>query len=654
MADTQGLGRWMRSWACGVLILFYCMGCAASPRPAGTGPQAESLEGAGGKPTSANSPPTASSKRADRILGLTAEDRVGETIIRVSGNGPFQDYQFQRAGDDRFSLELGDIATRAKAPVAMPSTDQLTLSVEDGKIAGQGILLLGSLKKPIDHYVVSNVGNDLVVALYLAKQEMHRAEPPMSSPPLGSKPPTPLKKPKKDSSVTTASARTAKPDPVAKSRQMEAQRATEADLTGAGALRKRYTGKPISLDLLDADLRNVLRLIADITGSNIVIEPDVGGKVTLKVENVPWDQVLDMVLSMNDLGKEQSGNVVRIARLSKIKQELTQQAEEIKAKQALLEAAKDMGEITTAYLSVNYAQPSEIAGKIGEVKSEKGKISVDERTSLIIYSDYPARIENARQLMAKLDKATPQVLIEARIVRLSTKAEKDLGIRWRFQSDFGTTGSSHRQANSDFLVNHPTPGDLFKFSYAQLAGALWSIDLQLSALETATQGKILSAPKVLTVNNVKAVISQGTQIPYLSANQASPVSGGATATAATTEFRNAVLELQVTPHITPDRKVRLEMQVTQDKPSGELVQGQPVLDTRKITTELLVDDGNTIVIGGVLEDNDSRSMEGTPGLDRIPILGRLFKNEIVKKDKSEMLIFICPKIVDAGMISQGG
>lgn len=415
-------------------------------------------------------------------------------------------------------------------------------------------------------------------------------------------------------------------------------------------MRKAYTGKPISLDLLDADLRNVLRLLSDVTGMNIVIEPDVSGKVTLKVEHVPWDQVLDMVLAMNDLGKEQVGNVIRIARQSKLKAEWTQQTEEIKAKQELLEAAKDTGEITTVYFTVNYAQPAEIAAKIGEVKSDKGKVSIDERTSLIIYSDYPSRLQAARSLLSRLDKATSQVLIEARIVRLSTTATNSLGIRWSFNYE---SQKGNDQYNSSFQVNHPVPGgDLFRFNYGNLVAPLRKLDMELSALELASQGKVLSAPKILTVNNVKAVITQGTQIPYISANQASPV--GSQGQTATTEFRSAVLELQVTPHITPDRKVRLEINAKQEKPSGQVVQSQPVLDTRSIATELLVDDGNTVVIGGVIEDDESLSMTGTPGLSRIPLLGWLFKKNEVSRNKSEMLIFISPRIIDGATYTYGG
>ncbi|MEM5787577.1 MAG: type IV pilus secretin PilQ, partial [Syntrophobacteraceae bacterium] len=404
------------------------------------------------------------------------------------------------------------------------------------------------------------------------------------------------------------------------------------------AARKQYTGKPISLDLLDADLRNVLRLIADLTGMNIVIEPDVAGKVTLKVEQVPWDQVLDMVLSMNDLGKEQVGNVVRIARQAKLRQEWMQQTEAIRARQELAETTKDLGELSTVYLSVSFAKPAEIAVKIAESKSERGRVAVDERTSLIIYTDYPARIASARQLLARLDRATPQVLIEARIVSLNNEVRKSLGVRFGVST---THPTSQTGTLSNFAINGP-PLDIFSMGFSTLVNkALVSIDLELQALETANELRIMAAPRVLTLDNVKAVISQGVQIPYLKVGDtASGVTG--------TEFKDAVLELQVTPHITPDRKVRMTVEAKQDEPSLTIVgaAGQPGIETRKISTELLVDDGNIIVIGGVIRNRDSQQKTATPGLSNIPILGRLFKSEESEVGRTELLIFISPRIVE--------
>lgn len=409
------------------------------------------------------------------------------------------------------------------------------------------------------------------------------------------------------------------------------------------ALKKQYTGKPISLDLMDADLRNVLRLLSDITGSNIVIEPDVSGRVTLKVEQVPWDQVLDMVLAMNGLGKEQVGNVIRIARQDKLKQEWGRQAEEIRAKQELLEVAKDVGELSTVYLTVNYAQPAEIAAKITENKSERGKVSIDERTSLIIYSDYPARIESARQMLARLDKATSQVLIEARIVTLNSDTSRTLGARLGLRS----TTPPNRAEVQDFQLN-ALSSVVADVAIAQVVGkSLLALDLELAALETANELRIMAAPRVLTMNNVKATISQGTQIPYLAPTTQ-------VSTVLTTEFKDAVLELSVIPHITPDRKVRLEIEAKQDEPSTTVIVGQvPGIDTRKISTELLVDDGNIVVIGGVIRNTNSQVVTRTPGLSNVPLFGWMFRSKDVRILKQELLIFISPKIVEASSPAKG-
>ena len=418
--------------------------------------------------------------------------------------------------------------------------------------------------------------------------------------------------------------------------------------------RRSYTGKPISLDLLDADLRNVLRLLSDLTGTNIVIEPEVTGRVTLKVEQVPWDQVLDMILTMNDLGKEQVGNVIRIAKQGKLRQEWTQQAESIKVKQDLVETSKDLGDLATVYLSVSFAKPAEIAAKLTEAKSERGKVAVDERTSLIIYTDYPARIANARSLLTRLDRATPQVLIEARIVTLDSTSTKSLGFNFGSATTPGLAISSKKGASSStYEVNGPSGANLFHTNIAEMVGSsLVQLDLRLSALETANSARIVASPRVMTLDNVKAVISQGVQIPYLmvGTDQSNPNVFG-------TQFKDAVLELQVTPHITPDRKVRLTIEAKQDTPGQLFGVGLgtaqvPGIDTRKISTELLVDDANIIVIGGVLQNTDSVTTNKTPGLADIPLLGRIFKSEQSTVEKRELLIFISPRIVEVSTPSE--
>jgi type IV pilus assembly protein PilQ len=420
----------------------------------------------------------------------------------------------------------------------------------------------------------------------------------------------------------------------------------EKSVEGIGtpaAARKQYTGKLVSLDLMDADLRNVLRLLSDLTGTNIVIEPDVTGKVTLKVEQVPWDQVFDMVLSMNDLGKEQVGNVIRVAKQAKLRQEYLQQAEAIKARQSLAETTRDLGDLLTVYYPVNFGKPADIAAKISDGKSERGKVAVDERTSLIIYTDYPARLAAARQLLARLDRPTPQVLIEARIITLNSETKRNLGMNLQFSTQQPVPAGS---ANSqEFQINPPlSTVNQFGAVISSIVGkTLINVDLQIQALQQLNQLRIVAAPRVMTLDNVKAVVTQGQEVPYLTV-------GDTAANITATSFKDAVLELAVTPHITPDRKVRMLINAKQDSVSQTIYNignsSEPAIDTRKIQTELLVDDGNVVVIGGVIDNESTVTKSSTPGLADIPILGRLFKIDSSDDQRNELLIFISPKIVE--------
>jgi len=630
------------------LVLFCCLGCAASGTVAKSPASKPEMNVQGQEPPQAQ-PPLASPAATDQLLSVSAQEQ-GDTInIALTSDTPFKDYQFRRLGPDRFAVEMPTINGRGELPVLPDGGDRMRLAYED--LPGSGIQLTGSLKASLDRYVLNSGQNTLYVTLYVEGQPAAARK----SSDARLLPPSPIKassSAKKAGGGQPRAMAQAKPSQSQDNPSIVASQPTQQgeDPSFTGVMqRAKYSGKPISLDLLDADLKNVLRLLADLSGTNIVIEPQVTGRVTLKVEQVPWDQVLDMVLAMNELGKERIGNVIRIAAQGKLKDEWSQKTSEIKARQDLLEAAKDLGEITTAYLSVNYAQPAEIAAKIAEAKSEKGKISVDDRTSLIIYADFPARIEAARHLLARLDKATPQVLIEARIVTATTDITKSLGVQWSFNSEHVNRTNENTPFVQNFQVNS-FPQNLFGFNMAQIIGqTLVQVDLQLSALENMNEVKIMAAPRVLTINNTKAIITQGTQIPYRKANEFGVIS---------TEFKDATLELQVIPHITPDRKVRLEIKAKQDEPTVQTfeVGGDNAvgIDTRKIETELLVDDGSILVIGGVIRNRDSLARDATPGLHQIPILGRLFKSETVASTRTELLIFISPKIVETPRIPMQG
>jgi len=402
----------------------------------------------------------------------------------------------------------------------------------------------------------------------------------------------------------------------------------------------RYLGQKISLDLQEVDIRNVLRLLADVTGKNIVVEPNVKGKVTLKVDNVPWDQVLELILKINDLDTVMEGNVIRIATAAKIKSELDRRREEVEAKKELMAAARDLGEITTEYLQVNYADVGDISAQIENIKSEKGTISVDNRTNLIIYSDFPKRIEVAKQILARLDRATKQVMVESRIVSANTNFSRNLGISWN--AAYTANSLAGRLSGSpefDFAVAAPTAAiGTFGLSFTRLANNILDLDMQLDALEQAGEGRVISSPRIFTLDHVQAMIQQGDQIPYPQRTEEGTIS---------TAFAPATLSLTVTPHITPDGKVRMEVLAKRDQADfSRTVQDVPAIRTQEAQTELLVNDGDTIVIGGIVIRDTEWSEARVPFLWRIPILGWLFKNRQISDDKSELLIFLSPTIVE--------
>jgi type IV pilus assembly protein PilQ len=440
-------------------------------------------------------------------------------------------------------------------------------------------------------------------------------------------------------------------------------RREEKPITVSSAL-GGYIGEPISLDLQDVDIRNVLRLLADVTGKNLVVEPDVKGRVTLKVDRVPWDQVLDLILKINNLDKVLEGNVIRVATADKIRVEREQRLAALEAEQKRIAAAKDVGEITTSYLQVNYADSKNIASQIDKMKSDKGTVSVDDRTNLIIYSDYPKRIENARIVIGRLDRATPQVMIESRIVEASTNFSRDLGIQWggsyynQRVGGWGPIGITGNQGLTGTTITNPPSGfpqpryvvdapvssvGSLGLSLARISnGSILVLDMKLMALEGAGEVKLVSAPRIFTLDNVEAQIQQGEQIPYPQQSQ----------DGISTAFVPATLSLTVTPHITPDDRVRLQVKVKNDFADfGRTVNGTPAINTREAKTELLVNSGDTIVIGGIIKQDKSWSETRVPFLAQIPGLSWLFKSRSVQDNKSELLIFLSPTIMRDGKTS---
>lgn len=451
-----------------------------------------------------------------------------------------------------------------------------------------------------------------------------------------------------------------------------------------------YSGEKLSLNFQDIEVRSVLQLIADFTSLNLVASDTVEGRITLRLQNVPWDQALDLVLKTKGLDKRKIGNVLLVA-----------PADEIAAREKLeLEAQKQVAELApleTDFLQVRYAKAADVVGLLSAdqgLLTERGSASVDERTNTIIVRDTARKLDEIRDAMKVLDIPVRQVLIEARIVIATKNLGKELGVRWggaawdqdadnfrgisgnltglndakdiynsRKETDFKNEQSLLEAQNQflqdlaegnatvpDFVTLDGYEGgeiedgmvvDLAATSSNATTFALgiaafdYVIDLELSALETEGKGEIISQPKIITADGQTARIESGTEIPYQEAS-----SSGAT----TTSFKDAVLSLEVTPQITPDDRIIMDLEINQDS-VGEIFNGVPSIDTQALKTQVIVENGETIVLGGIFRGEDVEQVEKTPFLGDLPYIGALFRRTTQTEDKAELLMFITPKLV---------
>ncbi|OEU61490.1 MAG: hypothetical protein BA867_10245 [Desulfobacterales bacterium S5133MH16] len=413
-----------------------------------------------------------------------------------------------------------------------------------------------------------------------------------------------------------------------------------------------YTGEKIALDFYNTDIHNVFRILADISGENFAIDKDVEGRVTLSLDNpVPWDRVLDLVLKMNQLDKRQEGNIIRIATLSSLKKESDNEAEKLKAARNVAMQAP----LKTEYIQVNYADAGkEIKPHIEAILTKnldgsgRGSLSVDARNNLIILTDVESTIERAREIVKSIDKVTPQVLIEARIVETDINFSREIGINWDMaggiqgdspragigpQRGFDTWGGTR---GWNIAQNLPvTPGlPTFGFNFTKIAGTPFLLDAKLMAMEDNGDAKIISAPRVLTLDNEEAIIVQGLEFPYFEESE----SGGRTV-----KFKEIDLRLTVIPHITPDERISIELHVIKDD-VFDFFEGVPVINTKEAKTRFLMNNNDTLVIGGINKTTERDEETGIPWLSDIPVLGFLFKTKMTSNKKEELLIFITPKI----------
>lgn len=410
-----------------------------------------------------------------------------------------------------------------------------------------------------------------------------------------------------------------------------------------GSREGTYTGEKTSLVFDNADVRDILRLIAEISELNIIASDEVKGNVTLRLIDVPWDQALELILDVTGLGMVQEGNVVRVLPKEKIRS----------MKEAELTAVRSQEKLeplVTEVITVSYADLGSVAGPVKDILSDRGNVTEDSRNKLLIITDVPVRIEKAKELISILDTPERQVMIEARIVEVNSNYSRDLGINWGLQgsdADSSTDNASVQVisgAGGGFLVDVvdeavgsfvATPGLGSQMRIGRTAIDNIILDLQLSALEANGKGKVISTPRVTTLNGEKATISQGTTIPYQTSGADGPK----------TEFVNAELKLEVMPVINPDDSIILEILATNDSPSLTAGASAPSIDTKKAETKVLIRDGETTVIGGIYIESIQESEGGIPGLMSVPVLGNLFKSQKTQTVKNELLIFITPRIV---------
>ncbi|ASF16624.1 MULTISPECIES: type IV pilus secretin PilQ [Shewanella] len=415
---------------------------------------------------------------------------------------------------------------------------------------------------------------------------------------------------------------------------------------------KKYNGKTLSLNFQNISVRTVLQIIADYNNFNLVTSDTVEGDITLRLDDVPWDQALDLILQTKGLDKRIEGNILMVAPSEEL---AIRESQNLKSKQEV----KELAPLYSEYLQINYAKATDIAellkGTDSSLLSPRGSVAVDERTNTVLVKDTAEIIENIHRLVEVLDIPIRQVLIESRMVTVKDDVSEDLGIRWGVtdqQGDKGTSGSlegagdiangtipsldNRLNVNLPAAVTNPTS---IAFHVAKLADGT-ILDLELSALEQENKGEIIASPRITTSNQKSAYIEQGVEIPYVQST-----SSGATSVT----FKKAVLSLRVTPQITPDNRVILDLEITQDSqgktvdtPTGPAV----AIDTQRIGTQVLVDNGETIVLGGIYQQNLISRVSKVPILGDIPLVGFLFRNSTDKNERQELLIFVTPKIVN--------
>ncbi len=405
-------------------------------------------------------------------------------------------------------------------------------------------------------------------------------------------------------------------------------------------MKEDYTGDLISIDLQSAEVEHAIRLITSITDFNLILDQEVQGRVSLRLINVPWDQALDLVLIQKNLRMVRWGNIIRITTARKLESEQEQARKARETEAETREALKRLEPLKREFIQINYSSASDVLPQVRDFLSERGKATHDARTNTLTVQDTSSRLKEIKSIIENLDRPEKQVLIEARVVYATEEFRRGLGLQWNFmypeQNAFSPSGDLLGSVNFQSM-NFPAMADDFITiggTLRSISGSIFTLDAQLRLGETQRISRTISAPRIVTLNNEMAEIEQGVQIPYITQDDAGNP---------TTEFIPATLRLSVTPQITWDNNIIISLEVSDDNPA--FVLDQASVETRLAKTKLFVEDGETIVLGGIKKIIEDQTQNRVPGLADIPVLGWLFKNEFVDDRKDELLIFIRPEIL---------
>ena len=572
---------------------------------------------------------------ASLVTRIKATASRNRAKVIITGNGTMKPLTFMLEGKrQRLVVDIPGARHRVRPrviPVRKGGLDRVRVGQHlrpDRKVR-----IVMDLTRQME-YTATSEGNQVIIAMTTTAGPPAEKRPPKEK----AAPKEPLPPPVEEKAVRA---------PPEKRRVVTERREERVTTTS------KYTGRRISLDLQDADLVNIIRLFAEVANLNMILAPGVKGKVTVRMVNVPWDQAMDIILKMNGLGYVREDNILRIATLGAI-------AKEAEAESRAKEAKKKAEDLITRIISINYATAKGIEGTIKKSLSPRGATVVDSRTNTLIVKDIARNVDEVVTLVKLLDKPIPQVMIEARIVEATTSFARDIGVQWggtavadaahgnptgfSFPNSITMTGGPTMGASfggaGNYFVNLPAAtgsgvGGAMGFTFGSVGGAL-NLDLVLSALESTGQGKVISTPRVTALDNKEAKIEQGQSIPY------STTSSSGTQV----QFIDAQLSLAVTPHVTPDNKIFMKIKAQKNAPDPSLtVQGQPSIRKNQAETEILLADGETAVIGGILIIDKGESLDRVPFFADLPLIGWLFRKKTVRNDKRELLIFITPRII---------